>query len=181
MSSSGAVLSSPIPGRYESVSVDKFDELLQAMGKLCIKDMIQLDSWPLPPAGVNFLLRKVAKVTSPTEIFAQNVDGSYTFRMLSTFKNQEYTFKLGVPLKETRLDGKQVWIVIVIEEPEKEGDDVVTLLTKQYADESLQELLVTIRRQFRHGGTGESDTNYGLIATAECKGVVSVRKFRRLE
>lgn len=124
--------------------------------------------------GVNFFLRKIAKVTVPTEYWSINVDGSYDFKMTSTFKNQEFTFKLDTAFKQTRVDGKTVYSVYSL------IDEGTTLVEKQYEDSNLDKLLCTVWRHFSVAGTAD-DGVHALVVRMDCKGVKAVRTFKRLE
>jgi len=75
-------------GKFKLTSSDKFDEFLKEL-------------------GVNFVLRNLAKTSTPVVEIAKSGD-EFTLKTTTTFKTSEIKFKLGEDFEETRMDGKKV-------------------------------------------------------------------------
>jgi len=125
-------------GRFKLTSSDKFDEFLKEL-------------------GVGFMLRNLAKTSTPTVEFTKSGD-EYTMKTLTTFKNSEIKFKLGEEFEENRLDGKLVKSKMVA--------DGNKLIQTQYGDKE-----VSIVREFN----GDE-----LKVTASVGNVSSLRVYNRL-
>jgi len=80
-------------GRFKLTSSENFDEFLKEL-------------------GVNFVLRNLAKTSTPTVEITKDGD-SYTLKTITAIKNSEIKFELGKEFEEARMDGKNVKTVVV--------------------------------------------------------------------
>jgi len=85
-----------IPGKYNFVSSDKYDEFLEACG-----------------VGLAFR-NKALKIKNQME-YIDHGDGKWTQKTYSTLKNFEITFTLGKPFVENTVDGRVCDSVITLE------------------------------------------------------------------
>jgi len=85
-----------IPGKYNFVSTDKYDEFLEACG-----------------VGLAFR-NKALKVKNQME-YIDLGNGKWTQKTYSTLKNFEITFNLGKPFVEETADGRKCDAVITLE------------------------------------------------------------------
>ena len=60
--------------------------------------------------GVNFVLRNLAKTSTPVVEISKAGD-EYTLKTTTTFKTSEIKFKLGQEFEEARMDGKKVKVI----------------------------------------------------------------------
>jgi len=125
-------------GKYKLTSSDNFDEFLKEI-------------------GVNFVLRNLAKTSTPV-VEITKTDDTYSLKTLTAIKNSEIKFKLGEEFEEARMDGKNVKTKIVA--------DGNKLVQTQFGDKE-----VKIVREF---------TDNELIATCTVNNVVSVRKYAKV-
>ncbi|XP_026755025.1 fatty acid-binding protein-like [Galleria mellonella] len=58
--------------------------------------------------GVNYLGRKIALTLKPVQSLHRNNDGTYTFRITSSYFNWEIVFTPGIEFEETKPDGSKV-------------------------------------------------------------------------
>ena len=90
---------SQVVGVWDCVESDNFDEYLKKM-------------------NVGFVMRKAAGSVKPT-LNISNDGANWTFKMTSTFKNQETKFTDGVAFDEQTLDGRSSTNVIKSDGPNK--------------------------------------------------------------
>jgi len=124
-------------GKFKLSSSDNFDEFLKEL-------------------GVNFVLRNLAKTSTPVVEITKNGD-SYSLKTVTAIKKSEINFELGKEFEEARMDGKNVKTVVVA--------DGNKLVQTQYGDKE-----VKIVREFN----GDE-----LKVTASVGPVVSVRVYNR--
>jgi len=125
-------------GKFKLTTSDNFDEFLKEL-------------------GVNFVLRNLAKTSTPT-VEITKTDDQYSMKTVTTFKTTEIKFELGKEFEEARMDGKNVKSVMVA--------DGNKLIQTQGGDKE-----VKIVREFN----GDE-----LKVTASCGPVVSVRVYNRV-
>nr|ABO93625.3 fatty acid binding protein b [Mesocestoides vogae] len=65
--------------------------------------------------GVNFIARKAGNTLKPTVTITSVGDGRYHMKLESTFKNTEFTFKLGEECDEVTADGRKVKSTITMD------------------------------------------------------------------
>jgi len=124
-------------GKYKLTNSENFDEFLKEL-------------------GVNFVLRNLAKTSTPVIEITKD-DDTYSLKTSTAIKNSEIKFKLGEEFEEARMDGKNVKTKIVA--------DGNKLIQTQYGDKE-----VSIIREF---------TPTELIATCKVGDVTSVRTYKR--
>ncbi|XP_054158694.1 fatty acid-binding protein-like [Oppia nitens] len=124
-------------GKFKLTSSDNFDEFLKEL-------------------GVNFVLRNLAKTSTPVVEISKDGD-TYSLKTLTAIKNSEIKFELGKEFEEARMDGKNIKTVVVA--------DGNKLIQTQYGDKE-----VKIVREF---------TGPELVVTATVGSVSSVRKYAR--
>jgi len=124
-------------GKYKLTNSENFDEFLKEL-------------------GVNFVLRNLAKTSTPVIEISKD-DDTYTLKTTTAIKNSEIKFKLGEEFEEARMDGKNVKTKIVA--------DGNKLIQTQFGDKE-----VTIIREF---------TPTDLVATCKVGDVTSVRTYKR--
>jgi fatty acid-binding protein 3 len=124
-------------GKYKLTNSENFDEFLKEL-------------------GVNFVLRNLAKTSTPVVEITKD-DDTYSLKTTTAIKNSEIKFKLGEEFEEARMDGKNVKTKIVA--------DGNKLIQTQFGDKE-----VTIIREF---------TPTELIATCKVGDVTSVRTYKR--
>lgn len=86
------------------------------------------------------MTRNLAKTATPTVEVSVSGD-TYTIKTLSTLKNSEITFQLGVEFEEDRADGKRVKTVVTADGATKlvqvqKGDKEVTIV-REFSDDGL--------------------------------------------
>jgi len=124
-------------GKYKLTESDNFDKFLQEL-------------------GVNFVLRNLAKTSTPVVEITKDGD-KYSLKTMTAIKNSEIKFELGKEFEEARMDGKNVKTVVVA--------DGNKLIQTQYGDKE-----VKIVREF---------TGPELVVTASVGAVTSVRKYAK--
>jgi len=125
-------------GKYKLTNSENFDEFLKEL-------------------GVNFVLRNLAKTSTPVIEISKDAD-TYSMKTTTAIKNSEIKFKLGEEFEEARMDGKNVKTKIVA--------DGNKLIQTQYGDKE-----VSIIREF---------TPTDLITTCKVGNVTSVRSYKRV-
>ncbi|CAG2161809.1 unnamed protein product [Oppiella nova] len=80
-------------GKFKLTSSDNFDEFLKEL-------------------GVNFVLRNLAKTSTPVVEITKDGD-VFSLKTLTAIKNSEIKFELGKEFEEARMDGKNVKTVVV--------------------------------------------------------------------
>jgi len=125
-------------GKYKLTNSENFDDFLKEL-------------------GVNFVLRNLAKTSTPVIDITQDGD-TYSMKTTTAIKNSEIKFKLGEEFEEARMDGKNVKTKIVA--------DGNKLIQTQYGDKE-----VSIIREF---------TPTDLITTCKVGDVTSVRTYKRV-
>jgi len=124
-------------------------------GKFKLTDSQNFDEF-LKELGVNFVLRNLAKTSTPVIDITQDGD-LYTMKTTTAIKNSEVKFRLGEEFEEARMDGKNVKSKMVA--------DGNKLIQTQFGDKE-----VTIIREF---------TPTDLITTCKVGDVTSVRTYKR--
>jgi len=125
-------------GKFKLASSDNFDEFLKEL-------------------GVNFVLRNLAKTSTPVVEITKDGD-LYSLKTTTAIKNSEIKFELGKEFEEARMDGKNVKSVMVA--------DGNKLVQTQFGDKE-----VKIVREFNGNE---------LKVTATVGPVVSVRVYNRI-
>jgi len=128
-------------GKFKLTSSDNFDEFLKEL-------------------GVNFVMRNLAKTSSPTVEITKDGD-TYSLKTTTAIKTSEIKFELGKEFEEDRMDGKKVKTVI-----EADGNK---LIQTQLGDKE-----VKIVREF-------NDKELKVVCTVESKAgpIVSTRIYNR--
>jgi len=80
-------------GKFKLTSSDNFDEFLKEL-------------------GVNFVLRNLAKTSTPVVEITKDGD-TFSLKTTTAIKNSEIKFELGKEFEEARMDGKNVKTVVV--------------------------------------------------------------------
>jgi len=75
-------------GKFKLTTSEKFDDFLKEL-------------------GVNFVLRNLAKTSTPVVEISKDGD-EFSLKTTTTFKNSEIKFKLGEEFEESRMDGAKV-------------------------------------------------------------------------
>jgi len=79
-------------GKYKLTSSENFDEFLKEL-------------------GVNFVMRNLAKTSTPTVEITKDGD-QYSLKTITAIKTSEIKFELGKEFEEDRMDGKKVKTVV---------------------------------------------------------------------
>jgi len=124
-------------GKFKLTSSDNFDEFLKEL-------------------GVNFVLRNLAKTSTPVVEITKDGD-TFSLKTTTAIKNSEIKFELGKEFEEARMDGKNVKTVVVA--------DGNKLIQTQFGDKE-----VKIVREFNGNE---------LVVTASVGAVNSVRKYTK--
>merc|ERR1712212_1087503 len=126
-------------GSYTLTTSDNFDEFMKAL-------------------GVGLMMRKMGATVTPT-LTVKEADGQYTVTTSSTFKSSEITFRLGEPVKETTMDGREAMSTFTLE-----GN---TLTQKQEASKGASSTYIRIFKEKE------------LETICECNGVKATRIYKR--
>jgi len=124
-------------GKFKLSSSENFDEFLKEL-------------------GVNFVLRNLAKTSTPVVEITKDGD-TFSLKTTTAIKNSEIKFELGKEFEEARMDGKNVKTVVVA--------DGNKLIQTQFGDKE-----VKIVREFNGNE---------LVVTASVGAVNSVRKYTK--
>merc|ERR1711973_119886 len=130
---------SKIPGTYKLVDSVNFDDFMKAI-------------------GVGMVMRGMASKAKPDIVFSINGD-EYCMKTVSSIRTTELPFKLGTPLKETTLDGREAETTFTLD------GDVLTQVQKCSKGPH-----VTYTRTF---------TDEGLVAVCEADGTKCTRTYKR--
>ena len=128
-------------GSYKLDKSDNFDAFLKELGQyIILPKNKQVHNQLCFATGVSFVTRNLAKTATPTVEVSVNGD-QYTIKNLSTLKNTEITFTLGVEFEEDRADGKKVKTVVTKDSDTKltqvqKGDKEVTIV-REFSDDAL--------------------------------------------
>ncbi|XP_074640840.1 fatty acid-binding protein, liver-like [Tubulanus polymorphus] len=108
-------------GKWKLSKSTKFDEFMTAV-------------------GVNFVLKKMANLATPTQTITQNEDGEIHIKTETSFKTTDLKFKLGEEFEEKTADGRSVKTTINLEDgklvqiqPGSSGKDIS--ITREIKDE----------------------------------------------
>jgi fatty acid-binding protein 3 len=125
-------------GKYKLTSSENFDEFLKEL-------------------GVNFVMRNLAKTSTPTVEITKDGD-QYSMKTITAIKTSEIKFELGKEFEEDRMDGKKVKTVVNV--------DGNKLIQTQFGDKE-----VKIVREF-------NDKELKVVCTVGS--VVSTRVYNKL-
>ncbi|CAF1097632.1 unnamed protein product [Brachionus calyciflorus] len=117
----------------------------------------------LKELGVNLLIRKAAKIVTPTIIISSQ-DKHWSIKMRSSFKNKDSEFNIGEEIDEETPDGKKIRCLYYLE-----GDKLVC----EQRDRKTRALLAIVVKTVNQDGK--------MVEVLTHKHVVAKRFFKRVE
>nr|WPK49587.1 FABP1 [Macrobiotus sp. 1 JF-2023a]WPK49595.1 FABP1 [Macrobiotus sp. 2 JF-2023a]WPK49602.1 FABP2 [Macrobiotus sp. 1 JF-2023a] len=129
-------------------------------GKFQLTSSANFDDY-LKAAGVSFVYRKLATTVESATIEVTKTGDEYLLKTTTAVKSSELKFKLNQEFTESTIDGRAVQTVMKLE-----GHKLIQ--TQKDAKSNFESV---IEREFNKDE---------MIATFKCKGVSSVRKYKRI-
>merc|ERR1712055_322634 len=109
-----------LAGKWKLESTDNFDNFMKAV-------------------GVGMVMRKMGGAAKPSQEISINGD-TWTIKTISTFKNTEITFQLGVEFDETTADGRKMKTTCTVEGDNKliqdQKGEHPSILTRELTDDN---------------------------------------------